>query len=401
MSHRSEDPLEKGPLAWIRVLELGQLIAGPFCGQLLGDFGAEVIKVERPGVGDPMREWGQVKPDGRSLWWPVISRNKKSITLDLRTPQGQATVKDLVAHCDVVIENFRPGRMESWGLGYDTLASINPGLVMVRVSGFGQSGPYAERAGFGVIGEAMGGLRHIVGVPDRPPTRVGIAIGDALAGTLGAFAALAAIMESRRSGKGQMIDMAIYEAVLAFMESLIPEYVIGGQIRERTGATLPGVAPSNVYPTADDQSILIAANQDSVFARLADLMAQPELASDPRFDSHTSRGEHQDQLDRIVAEWTRSRPLQELIDLLVKHGVPAGRVYRAPDMLDDPQYAAREAIVHLPDEDFGSIPMQGVFPKLSRTPGSVRWAGPKLGEHNEEVLGGLLGFDRAAIAALK
>jgi len=400
MSHPSEDSSNGGPLAGIRVLELGQLIAGPFCGQLLGDFGAEVIKVERPGVGDPMREWGQVKPNRRSLWWPVISRNKKSITIDLRTPQGQGTVRDLVTHCDIVIENFRPGRMESWGLSYDTLASINPRLVMVRISGFGQSGPYAKRAGFGVIGEAMGGLRHIVGVPDRPPTRVGIAIGDALAGTLGAFAALAAIIEARRSGIGQVIDMAIYEAVLAFMESLIPEYMVGNHIRERTGATLPGVAPSNVYATADDQAILIAANQDSVFARLAELMSQPDLADDPRFNSHTSRGEHQKELDRIVTDWTRSLPLRDLIDLLVDRGVPAGRVYRAPDMLDDPQYVAREAIVHLRDEDFGSIPMQGVFPKLSRTPGSVRWAGPKLGEHNEEVLGGLLGFDRAAIAAL-
>ena len=401
MSHPSTNPLGEGPLAGIRILELGQMIAGPFCGQLLGDFGAEVIKVERPGVGDVMREWGQVKPNGRSLWWPVISRNKKSITIDLRTPLGQATVKDLVAHCDVIIENFRPGRMESWGLGYDTLSSINPTLVMVRISGFGQSGPYAKRAGFGVIGEAMGGLRYIVGVPDQPPTRVGIAIGDALAGTLGAFAALVAVLESRRSGKGQMIDMAIYEAVLAFMESLVPEYEIGGHIRERTGATLPGVAPSNIYPTADNRPTLIAANQDSVFARLAELMGQPELASDPRFDSHTSRGENQETLDALVAEWTRSQPVDELLDALAEGGVPAGRIYRAPEMLDDPQYAAREAIVRVPDEDFGSIPMQGVFPKLSRTPGSVRWAGPDLGEHNEEVLGGLLGLDSDAIAALE
>jgi len=240
-----------------------------------------------------------------------------------------------------------------------------------------------------------------VGVPDQPPTRVGIAIGDALAGTLGAFAALAAVLESRRSGKGQMIDMAIYEAVLAFMESLVPEYEIGGHIRERTGATLPGVAPSNIYPTADNRPTLIAANQDSVFARLAELMGQPELASDPRFDSHTSRGENQETLDALVAEWTRSQPVDELLDALAEGGVPAGRIYRAPEMLDDPQYAAREAIVRVPDEDFGSIPMQGVFPKLSRTPGSVRWAGPDLGEHNEEVLGGLLGLDSDAIAALE
>ncbi|MCW2699782.1 MAG: succinyl-CoA:(R)-citramalate CoA-transferase [Blastococcus sp.] len=396
----SADP-PAGPLAGYRVLELGQLIAGPFCGQLLGDMGAEVIKVEPPGVGDAMRQWGQVHPKGQSLWWSVIARNKKSVTIDLRTEDGRAAVKALVSHCDVVVENFRPGRMEEWGLTYEALAEINPGVVMVRVSGFGQTGPYASRAGFGAIGEAMGGLRYIVGEPDQPPVRTGIAIGDALAGTMGAYAALAALLERGRSGRGQEIDVAIYESVLAFMESLVPEYQVAGYLRERTGATLPGVAPSNAYPTADGASVLIAANQDSVFRRFAAVMGQPELGTDPRYATHTARGNRQAELDELVGAWTATRESGELVELLAEHGVPAGMIYRPADMLTDPQFRARGSILEVPHPIFGRLAMQAVAPRLSRTPGAVRWVGPELGEHNDEILGGLLGLDNREVAPVR
>jgi formyl-CoA transferase len=376
-----------GPLAGYRVLELGQLIAGPFCGQLLGDMGAEVIKVEPPGTGDAMRQWGQVLPGGESLWWSVVARNKKSVTLDLRTEHGRETVRRLTRECDVVVENFRPGRMEEWGLTYEALAEINPGVVMVRVSGFGQTGPYAHRAGFGAVGEAMGGLRYIAGDPDGPTVRTGIAIGDALAGMFGAYGALSALLERERSGRGQQIDVAIYESVLAFMESLIPEYQVAGYIRERTGATLPGVAPSNVYPTEDGVTVLIAANQDTVFRRFATAMGRPELGHDPRYATHAARGARQAELDAMVAAWTATIGSADLIALMDEHGVPAGPIYRPPEMLADPHFAAREAIVTVPHPRFGAVAMQNVMPRMSRTPGSVRWAGPRLGEHNEEILG--------------
>lgn len=389
-----DDSLDRsvGPLAGYRVLEVGQLIAGPFCGQLMADMGAEVIKVEPPGVGDAMRQWGQVLPEGESLWWSVIARNKKSVTLDLRTEYGRSAVRALVPHVDVVVENFRPGRMEEWGLNYEALSEINPRVVMVRISGFGQTGPYAGRAGFGAIGEAMGGLRYVVGDPDRPPVRTGIAIGDALAGTMGAYSALAALLERERSGRGQEIDVAIYEAVLAFMESLVPEYQVAGYVRERTGATLPGVAPSNVYPTADGTSVLIAANQDAVFRRLVAVIGRPELGTDPRYATHTARGERQAELDELVSAWTSARESTELVELMAEHGVPAGMIYRPAEMLTDPQFLARESIVEVAHRTFGRLAMQGVVPRLSRTPGSVRWVGPELGEHNEEILSGLLGL---------
>ncbi|MCW2542215.1 MAG: putative acyl-CoA transferase/carnitine dehydrastase [Frankiales bacterium] len=376
-----------GPLAGYRVLELGQLIAGPFCGQLMGDMGAEVIKVEPPEVGDALRQWGQVRPDGESLWWSVLARNKKSVTLDLRTQDGRAQLLRLAAQCDVLVENFRPGRMEEWGLTYDVLAAANPGIVMVRVSGFGQTGPYAHRAGFGAVGEAMGGLRYIVGDPSGPPVRAGIAIGDALAGVMGCYGALAALLERQRSGRGQQIDVAIYESVLAFMESMVPEYQVAGYVRERTGATLPGVAPSNVYPTADGVSVVIAANQDTVFRRLAQTMGQPELADDARFATHTARGERQLELDTILAQWTRTLGSAELVELMSAQGVPAGLIYRAPEMLADPHFLARQAIIDVLHPRLGPVAMQNVAPKLSRTPGSIRWVGPALGEHNAEILG--------------
>lgn len=392
----AEAPGSRGPLADLRVLELGQLIAGPFCGQLLGDLGAEIIKVEPPGVGDPMRAWGQ----GIPVWWPVIARNKKSITLNLREPEGQAILKQLVAKADVLIENFRPGTMERWGLGYADLARINPGLIMARVSGFGQTGPYAKRAGYGSIGEAMGGIRYLAGDPDRPPSRVGLSIGDSLAATFACLGVLAALHHRDRTGRGQVVDSAIYEAVLAMMESTIPEYTQGGTIRERSGAILPKIAPSNVYPTKSGEMIVMGANQDSVFTRLCQAMGQPELAGDPRYASHVARGEHQAELDERIARWTGTFDADELLAVLEQNGVPAGRIYRAPDMLADPQFQARDAIVSVPHPTFDNLKMQNVVPKLSATAGTIRWPGPELGAHTREVLAEQLGLDDAALDGL-
>ena len=386
-----------GPLAGLRVVELGQLIAGPFCGQLLGDLGAEVIKVEAPGVGDPMRTWGQGVP----VWWSVIARNKKSVTVDLRVEAGQALLRDLVREADILIENFRPGTLEKWGLGQDVLLAENPGLIMVRVSGFGQTGPYAARAGYGSIGEAMGGMRWLAGEPDRPPSRVGLSIGDALAATFGCVGALAALEHRRRTGRGQVVDSAIYEAVLGMLESTVAEYTVAGVIRGRTGAILPKIAPSNVYPTADGEMILIGANQDSVFSRLADAMGAPELASDPRYATHIPRGENQAELDARIAQWTATLDADALLACCEAHGVPAGRIFRVPEMLDDPQFQARESIIPVADEAHENLHMQNVFPRLSETPGAVRWAGPALGAHTDEVLRDLLDFDADRIAGLR
>ncbi|MBO0677598.1 CoA transferase [Mycolicibacterium sp. S2-37] len=390
-----------GPLAGIRVVEMGQLIAGPFCGQLLGDLGADVIKLEDPSRGDPMREWGHQRPSGESLWWSVVARNKRSVTCNLRTAEGQDLARRLAARADIVVENFRPGTLERWGLGYERLAEQNPGLIMVRVSGFGQSGPYANRAGYGAIGEAMGGLRYIVGDPSTPPSRVGISIGDSLAATYGTLGALAALHERSRTGLGQVVDSAIYEAVLAMMESTVPEYQQTGYIRERTGAVLPNVAPSNVYPTSDNLWMLIAANQDTVFRRLAQAMGRPELADDERFATHGARGERQAELDALVAEWTRGLEAADIEKILESHGVPFGQIYRAPDMLADEHYQARQSIVEVNHDRLGPLAMQNVVPRLSRSPGTIRWAGPGLGAHTEEVLTRELGVSTEELARLR
>lgn len=388
-----------GPLTGLRVIEMGTLIAGPFCGQLMADFGAEVIKVEPPGKGDPMRVWGRSQ-DGKSLWWPVIARNKKSVTLDLRVAEGQALLRELVAQADIVVENFRPGTLEGWGLGWDALSALNPRLIMVRMSGYGQNGPYAGHAGFGAIGEAMGGLRYIVGDPSTPPSRVGISIGDSLAGTFGCLGALAALRVRDATGRGQMVDSALYEAVLNMMESLIPDYDKTGFIRERTGAILPRLAPSNIYPSADGL-VLIAGNQDTVFARLCEAMGQAELAKDVRYATHVARGERQAELDALIGDWSRGLSTKELLARLHAAGVPAGLIYRVPEMLDDPHFAARKAIVSVPHPDFGELRMQNVAPKLSQTPGGIRKASPQLGEDNEEVYRQLLGVSEQRYAELR
>jgi succinyl-CoA---D-citramalate CoA-transferase len=390
------------PLEGVRVVEMGSLLAGPFCGQLLADFGAEVIKVEPPGKGDPMRVWGRHRKDGRTLWWPIIARNKKSVTLNLREEEGQELARRLVAEADVLVENFRPGTLERWGLGYESLEETNPGLVMVRVSGFGQTGPYRDQAGFGAVGEAMGGIRHVTGFPDRPPPRTGISLGDSLAATFGALGALTALYHREaHGGRGQVVDIGIYEAVLALMESTIPEYALTGHVRGRTGTVLPFVAPSNIYPTQDEDYVLIAGNADTVFGRLAKAVGHPEWAEDERFATHHARGENMEELDAMISNWTRERSVEEVIEVLAGAGVPTGKVFTAEDMLADQHYAARENVVTVEDPEIGAFPMQNVVPRLSETPGEVRWTGPALGQHNDEVYGGLLKLDQDERAGLR
>jgi formyl-CoA transferase len=391
-----------GPLSDLRVLELGTLLAGPFCGQLLGDLGAEVIKIEAPGQGDPMRVWGRQKEGEPSLWWPVVGRNKKAITLDLRQAEGQAILRELVAKADFLLENFRPGTLEKWGLGWHELSEINPRLIMIRVSGFGQTGPRAKDPGFGAIGEAMGGMRYVVGDPSTPPSRMGISIGDSLAATFACIGALSALHYREQTGRGQVVDSAIYEAVLNMMESLITDYDKRGFIRERTGAILPNVAPSNVYPTKDGL-VLIAANQDTVFSRLAIAMGQPELSTHPDYATHQARGARQRELDERVGQWTQSLTTTEVLDILARPetAVPSGLIYRAPDMLDDPHFKARNAIVETPHPTFGTLKMQNVAPKLSETPGGIRGPAPEMGQHNDDVYRQLLGMSDERIETLK
>lgn len=396
----TDDSANTGPLADLRLIEMGTLLAGPFCGQLMGDFGAEVIKVEPPGKGDPMREWGQEKAHGMSLWWPVIARNKKSVTLNLRENEGQEIARELISKADFLLENFRPGTMERWNLSYEELKKINPGLIMIRVSGYGQTGPYSKRAGFGAVGESMGGLRYVCGDPLAPPSRMGISIGDSLAATFACVGALSALHHRERTGEGQVVDSAIYEAVLNMMESLITEYDKAGYIRERQGSILPNVAPSNIYPTKDKNMILIAANQDTVFKRLTEAMERPDLAEDERYQTHSARGAHQVELDTIVAAWTQTIDAATLEEMMEEYGIPSGKIYRAPEMLEDAHFRARDAIIKTQHPEFGELLMQNVAPKLSATPGSVRTPGPDLGQHNEEIYQGLLEFDSDKIAAL-
>ena len=385
-------PENRGALAGIRVIELGQLIAGPFCGQLLGDMDADVIKVEPPGSGDPMRTWGR---GDQHLWWEVVSRNKRSVSANLRLPEGQALVRQLAETADILIENFKPGTLEKWGLGPDVLQAANPRLIVVRVSGYGQTGPYASRAGFGGIGEAMGGWRYIVGDPDRAPSRMGVSIGDSLAATYGCMGALAALHARERTGRGQIVDSALYESVLQVMESLVPEYTVGGFVRTRSGSILDGIAPSNVYQCTDGE-YLIGANQDAVFARLCTAMGCPELATDPRYADHVARGRHQRELDTLIEGWTRTLTVADVEALMIEHSVPAGVIYRAPEMLADPHFKARSALVDVETPRWGRITMQNSFPKLSETPGSVRTPAPTtVGQHNAEIYAELgIGADR-------
>jgi len=389
-----------GPLAGVKVIEMGQLLAGPFCGQLLADYGADVIKIEPPGVGDPLRVWGRELVDGEGYWWPIAGRGKRSVTVNLREEEGQQLVRELVAEADIVLENFRPGTMERWNLGYEQLASINPAVIMVRVSGYGQTGPYATRPGYAAVGEALGGLRYVMGDPERPPSRAGISIGDSLAAMFATLGALAALHQARISGKGQVVDSSIYESVLAVMESIIPEYVFEGFIRERTGPFLPNIAPSNIFQSKDGDWVIIAANQDSLFKRLTIAMEQPELATDPRYVDHVSRGHNQVELDERIAVWARTKSTDDLLAVLEANSVVCGPIYRVPEMLEDPQFAARQSIVRIPHPVLGDFPMQNIAPRFSGTPAEIRWVGPKLGQHTEQVLGEQLGYAAERIADL-
>jgi crotonobetainyl-CoA:carnitine CoA-transferase CaiB-like acyl-CoA transferase len=374
-------------LQGLKVVEMGQLIAGPFASKLLGEFGAQVIKIEPPKVGDPLRKWRKIK-DGTSLWWHVQSRNKQSLTLNLKEPEGQDIVRKLISEADILIENFRPGALEGWGLGWEQLSAINPKLIMLRISGYGQTGPYRDLPGFGVIGEAMGGLRHLSGYPGQAPVRVGISIGDSLSSLYGVIGILLALQERQRSGLGQYIDVALYESVFAMMESLIPEYDAFGYVREPAGSALPGITPSNSYPCNDGSYVLIAGNGDSIYKRLMLLIERADLANDPRLEHNDGRSEHAAMIDEAIAQWTSQRSRQQVLDALNEARVPAGFPYTAADIVSDPHYLARNMIetVHTAA---GPLKVPGVLPKLSRTPGRIGTGGPALGEHTDDVLAGL------------
>ena len=393
-----------GPLAGVRVIELGMLLAGPFTGRLLGDMGAEIIKVEPPGKPDPLRDWGHHRYQGHSLWWPVQSRNKKCVTLNLRTEKGQDLLLELVARSDVLVENFRPGTLEKWNLGFERLSEVNPGIVLARVSGYGQTGPYAERAGFASVAEAMGGLRYINGFPDQPPPRAGISLGDSLAAMFAAQGILAALYwrDALGGGRGQVIDVSLMESCFALLESAVPEYDRLGKIREPAGTGLKGVAPSNIFKSKDGKWVVIAANQDNVFRRLCEAMGQPELADDPRFSSHLARGENQEEIEGIVARWAEGRSASEIDRVLNEAGVVCGPIYTIADIFEDPQYRAREMLVEHEDPDFGTYTGPGIIPKFSETPGAVRWSATwEEGSHNEDVYGGLLGLSGEELSELR
>ncbi len=388
------------PLQGIKVVELGQLIAGPFAGKMLAEFGAEVIKIEPPGEGDPLRKWRKLYK-GISVWWQVQSRNKQSITLDLRHPAGQEIARQLIREADVVIENFRPGTMEEWGLGWEELSALHPGLIMLRISGYGQTGPYRGRPGFGVIGEAMGGLRYITGEPGRPPVRVGVSIGDSLAALHGVIGVLLALRHREvNGGRGQVIDVALYEAVFNMMESLLPEYDAFGTIRERTGSAFPGIAPTNAYPCRDGQYVLVAGNGDSIFKRLMEAIGRSDLASDPVLAHNDGRVQRVDEIDAAIGAWTATQDIDEVLETMTRARVPAGRIYSAKDIAEDPHYAARGMIEQIVTRDGLSLKVPAVVPKLSATPGTLRTQAPTLGEHTEAVLL-RLGYGAADILRLR
>ena len=383
----------------MKVLELGTLIAGPFCAKTLADFGAEVIKVEPPGEGDPLRRWRRMR-NGVSLWWHVQSRNKKSITVDLRRSEGQAIVRRLARECQIVIENFRPGALERWNLGWDALSGENPNLILVRISGYGQTGPYRERPGFAAIGEAMGGLRYITGFPDRPPVRPNLSVGDTLASLHGVIGALLALHRVQKGHKGQIVDVALYESVFNVTESLLPEYDAQGVIRERSGSTLPGIAPSNLYPCSDGSYVLIAGNADSLYRRLMSAIGREDLRDDPALARNDGRAAQMERIDQAIAAWSSRFTQEEVLAEMEKAEVPAGRIYSAADIAADPHYAARGMLQQVIAGDGAPLKVPGIVPKLSETPGAIRSPAPKLGEHTEEILSAL-GFSPAEISELR
>jgi len=402
MCAMTDDVQRTGPLAGLRVLELGQLIAGPFSTMMLAWFGADVIKVEPPEGGDGLRTFRHVHK-GTALWWYAMARNKRCVTADLRVEEGRALVRDLSAHCDVVVENFRPGRLDAWGLGYEALKAINPRLVMVRISGYGQTGPYASRPGFAAVAEGMGGLRYVNGYPDRPPARANLSLGDTIGGLHAVIGLLLALYhrDGRGTGEGQVVDVALYEAIFNLMESTVPEYTTAGVVRERQGATVSGIVPTNVYPCADGRDIVIGGNTDSIFKRLMRAVGRPDLADDPSLSTNTDRVPHAARLDEAIAAWTSQRPFDDAFAALDAAGVPCGPINSVADQVHDPHFAARGMIetVTLPDGDEVTLP--AVAPQLSATPGGTAWPGPPLGAHNDEVYGGLLGLDADRLADLR
>ena len=389
-----------GPLSDIKVLELGTLIAGPFCSRVFAEFGAQVIKIESPDGGDPLRQWRKLH-NGTSLWWYLQARNKKSVTVNMREPEGQEIVRELAAGADIVIENFRPGALEKWGLGWDRLSQLNPGLVMVRLSGYGQTGPYRERAGFGAIGEAMGGLRYVTGYPDRAPVRVGISLGDAVASLYGVIGALMALRHREVSGgRGQVVDVALYEAVFSLMESLLPEYDLTGFVRERSGASLPGIVPSNTYTTRDGKYVVIGANGDAIFRRMMTAIGREDLGNDPALARNDGRVARTAELDKVIGAWCAAHELDYVLKVLAAAQVPSGKIYDIADIVKDLHYQARGMIEESRLPDGAAMKVPGVVPKMAQTPGGTRWLGPDLGEHTGEVLA-QLGYDAARIADLK
>ena len=398
-----------GPLAGIKVLELGTLIAGPFCARMLAEFGADVIKIEAPEGGDPIRHWRVLK-DGTSLWWSVQARNKKSLTLNLKDARGRAIARRLALDADIIIENYRPGVLEKWELGYEQLKLENPSLIMVRLSGFGQTGPMKDLPGFGAIGESMGGLRYVSGHPDRPPVRVGVSIGDSVAALHGVIGAMMALRhrdatggrktEDQAGGQGQMVDVALYEAVFNMMESLVPEYDHAGVVRERTGGALPGIVPSNTYTTGDGENIVIAGNGDAIFKRLMLAIGRIDMAGDPQLARNDGRVARTAEIDDAIGAWCAGRDIDAALAVLKAADVPAGKIYSVRDMMSDPQFLARDMFEQHHFADGTPVKLPAITPKLSETPGRTKWLGPELGQHNEEVLAGL-GYDAAAVAALR
>ena len=374
-----------GPLAGLKVLELGQLIAGPFAAKTLGDFGADVIKVEPPVGGDPLRHWRMIK-DGTSVWWQVQSRNKRSIALDLKNAQAQDIIRRLARECDVLVENFRPGALEGWGIGPDQLLEANPRLIVLRISGYGQTGPYRDRPGFGVVAEAMGGLRHLTGEPGRVPVRVGVSIGDTLAAFHGVIGILLALNERHRSGRGQVVDVALYEAVFNCMESLLPEYSAFGAVRGPAGSAMPGIAPTNAYPCADGGYAIVAGNGDSIFKRLMGVIGRVDLAGDPGLANNAGRASRVGEIDAAIGAWTLQRPVGEVLAALEAASVPAGRIYTVADIACDPHYRERGMLAEVQMDDGEPLMVPGIVPKLSETPGAQTRKAPNLGEHSEEIL---------------
>ncbi len=402
-----------GPLAGIKVLELGTLIAGPFCSRMLAEFGADVIKVEAPGVGDPLRQWRVLK-DGTSLWWSVQARNKKSLTLNMKDPQAQDIARKLALEADIIIENYRPGVLEKWNLGYEDLKKLNPATIMVRLSGYGQTGPLKDLPGFGAIGESMGGIRYVSGHQDRPPVRIGISIGDSVAALHGVIGAMMALRhrdvtggrwngkdgELRVAGQGQMVDVALYESVFNLMESLVPEFDQAGVVRERTGGALPGIVPSNTYTTADGKNVVIAGNGDAIFKRLMLAIDRADMANDPQLERNDGRVPRTDEIDRAIQAWCSGKTIDDALAILQAADVPVGKIYSVRDMMSDPQFLARNMFEQHAFADGTPIKLPAVTPKLSETPGGTKWIGPELGQHNAEILRSL-GYDDAQIAQLR